>query len=234
MNNQWILKQINWRPVLLRLQHLQFNRKHQQAFLEDLASLIEDGVPASQAIDVIISVSIGITRKVAEAVSVSIAKGQSLADGMQYWFSHAVVEMIRVGETNGALPQTLRAAASTYTQYASTFNAFLTSVLYPLSVVVLALGMTVFIKNSVLNSFLDIRPLAQWPSVGQTLYRIGATIEMAWWLILLAVGDITLQEVFEAVGAHAAGRSTTPSCVPSRRRRAPGQAPAVANSPPTR
>ncbi len=182
-----LFKQLQWQPHGKSLSPLQFSRKHQQAFLEDLASLIEDGVAASQAIDVIISVSIGITKKVAESISVSIAKGQSLADGMQEWFSHAVVEMIRVGESNGALPQTLRAASTTYTQYASTFNAFLTSVLYPLSVVVLALGMTVFIKNSVLNSFIDIKPLADWPPVGKTLYRIGSTIESAWWLILITV-----------------------------------------------
>ncbi len=187
MDTQGLLKELQWEPLRLRWQHLQFGRKYQQAFLEDLAALIEDGVPASQSIDVIISVSGGITKKVAESISVSLAKGQSLADGMQYWFSHAIVEMIRVGETNGALPETLRAASTTYTQYASTLNAFLTSVLYPLSVVVLALGITVFIKNSVLQSFLDIKPLDGWPQVGRSLYHIGAIIQAAWWLILLTV-----------------------------------------------
>ncbi|MBS0349619.1 MAG: type II secretion system F family protein [Proteobacteria bacterium] len=187
MEAQALLKKINWQPLASKVQHLQFTRKYQQAFLEDLASLIEDGVPASQAIDVIISVSAGITKKVAESISVSIAKGQSLADGMQFWFSRAVVEMIRVGETNGALPQTLRAAATTYTQYVSTLNAFLTSVLYPLSVVILALAVTAFIKNSVLQSFIEIKPLSSWPAVGKNLYQMGAFIQAAWWLILLTV-----------------------------------------------
>lgn len=189
---QLLLKNVSWQPVLQQFYHLQFTRKHQQAFLEDLAALIEDGVPASQAIDVIISVSGGIIKRVAESVSVSLAKGQSLADGMQFWFSHPVVEVIRVGESNGALPQTLRAAASTYTNYSSTLNSFLASVLYPLSVVVLALIMTVFIKNSVLTSFLDIKPLAQWPAVGKNLYRIGATVQAGWWLILITVGLLTV------------------------------------------
>jgi type II secretory pathway component PulF len=170
---------------------VQFTRKYQQAFLEDLASLIEDGVPASQAIDVIISVSIGISKKVAEAISMCIAKGQSLADGMQPWFSHAIVEMIRVGESNGALPQTLRACASTYTQYTNTMSTFITAVLYPLSVVILALGITVFIKSSVLSSFLSFKPLATWSDAGKTLYRLGSIMESAWWLILLAIGILT-------------------------------------------
>jgi type II secretory pathway component PulF len=191
MKNLGILKQLNWQPWLLRLQHLQFTRQYQQAFLEDLASLIEDGVPASQAIDVIISVSIGINKKVAEAISTCIAKGQSLADGMQPWFSHAIVEMIRVGESNGALPQTLRACASTYTQYTNTMSTFLAAVLYPLSVVILALGITVFIKDSVLSSFLSFKPLATWTDAGKTLYRLGSIMESAWWLILLAIGILT-------------------------------------------
>jgi len=192
MDNQLSLHGKSWDSLFSRWQRLQFSRKNQQAFLEDLASLIEDGVPASQSIDVIISVSGGIGKKVAESVALSIGRGQSLADGMQFWFSHAVVEIIRVGEASGTLPQTLRAAASTYTEYTSTLNSFLASVLYPLSVVILALGVTVFIKNSVLHSFLDIKPLSAWPQVGQTLYRIASIVEAGWWLILITVVFIAI------------------------------------------
>lgn len=175
-----------------RFQRLQFRRKHQQAFLEDLASLIEDGVPASQAVDVIISVSAGITKTVALSVSQSLGRGQPLADGMQKWFAHTVVEVIRIGESSGTLPQTLRAAANTYTQYTNTLNSFLTSVLYPLTVVILALAVTVFVKNSVLHGFLEIKPVTAWPPAGRTLYRIGATVEAGWWLILLTIGLLAM------------------------------------------
>jgi type II secretory pathway component PulF len=192
MKHQWLLKYPYAVPLMRRLRRAQFSRKPQQAFLQDLAALIEDGVPASQAIDVIIGVSEGIAKKVAEEVAVSIAKGQSLADGMQPWFSHAVVEIIRVGEANGALPQTLRAAANMYSGYAGVLNSFLASVLYPLSVVALALGVTVFVKTSVLHSFLEIKPLASWPDVGKNLYRIGSTVEAGWWLILLTLGLLGL------------------------------------------
>jgi type II secretory pathway component PulF len=187
MNSQTLLNKSYWQPIQHRWRQCQFTRQNQRAFLEDFAALIEDGVPASQAIDVIISVSIGITQAVAKSISASIARGQTLADGMQPWFSHAIVEIIRVGESNGALPQALRSATNMYTSYGATFSAFLTSVLYPLTVLVMALGMTVFIKNSVLHSFLDAKPLAAWPSVGKTLYRMGETIQLGWWLILLTV-----------------------------------------------
>lgn len=188
MKAEWLVKNIDWRPTLKRWQNFQFNRKHQQAFLEDLAALIEDGVPASQAIDLIIGVTTGITKRVAEDIAVSIAKGQSLAEGMKYWFSHTIVEVIRVGESNGALPQTLRASANSFTSYNNAFSAFLTSVTYPISVIILALGITVFVKNSVLEGFLKIKPaLEQWPSAGRYLYHVGALVESGWWLILLTV-----------------------------------------------
>ena len=45
--------------------------------------------------------------------------------------------------------------------------------------------------------------------------------------------DLTVQDVFEAVGANAAGRMTMPSCWPSRTRRVPARALAAASSPPT-
>ncbi len=167
--------------------HLQFTNKRQQAFLEDLSSLIEDGVPASQAIDVIVEVGDGITVAVAKTISKSLAKGQSLADGMQQWFSAPVVEVIRVGESNGTLTETMKAAAETYSDYTTVLNAFLSSILYPASVVVLALIMIVFIKHSVLNSFIEIKPLAQWPTIGKNLYRIGYIVETGWWLMVMTL-----------------------------------------------
>ncbi len=188
MKAEWLVKNIYWQPTLKRWKSFQFNRKHQQAFLEDLAALIEDGVPASQAIDLIIGVTTGITKRVAEDIAVSISKGQSLADGMKQWFSQTIVEVIRVGEANGALSQSLRSAANSFTSYSSALNSLLTSITYPISVIILALGITVFVKNSVLEGFLRIKPaLEQWPAPGRYLYHMGAIVQSGWWLILLTV-----------------------------------------------
>ncbi len=161
-------------------------------------------MPASQAIDVIIEVSEGITKIVAKAISTSLFKGQGLAEGMQAWFSHPVVEVIRVGEASGTLTQTLRAAADTYKDYSSTLSAFLASTLYPLTVMVLALIMTVFIKNSVLTGFVQMKPLAEWPTVGQNLYRIGTWVEGGWWLMIITVILLTIiiNNVLKNVTGH--------------------------------
>src|SRR5690348_9009979 len=84
----------------------QFGNKAQLAFLEDLYLLINDGIPANRAVEMMASVTTGLTHEVAESLSYKIAQGQPLADGMQEWFATNVVEIIRVGEAGGALAQT--------------------------------------------------------------------------------------------------------------------------------
>lgn len=164
---------------------VQFGRKQQQAFLEDLLSLINDGVPINQAIETIRDVSSGITKRVAAHIANQIAQGKLLADGMQDWFKRPLVEIVRAGENSGTLTTTLTAAIQSFAQRSSAITALINGMLYPLTVVLLALGVSVFIKNSVLISFAKIKPVAQWPSVGQTLYYLGEITQTWWWLVFL-------------------------------------------------
>jgi type II secretory pathway component PulF len=166
---------------------LQFGRKQQQAFLEDLSSLMNDGVAVNQAIETIRDVSSGIMQRVAAHIANQIAQGKLLADGMQGWFKRPLVEIIRTGENSGTLTTTLTAATRSFSQQSSAITALINALLYPLTVVLLALGVSVFIKNSVLISFAKIKPVAQWPSVGQTLFYIGEITQTWWWLVLLLI-----------------------------------------------
>src|ERR1700739_4653540 len=89
------------------IKHWQFSNKKQLAFLEDLYLLINDGIPANRAVEMMGQVTTGLTREVALSLSGKIGEGQPLADGMREWFSPNVVEIIRVGESGGALAQTM-------------------------------------------------------------------------------------------------------------------------------
>lgn len=164
---------------------LQFTRKQQKAFLEDLASLINDGVPLNQAIETIRDVSTGITQYIAAHIAHQIAQGKLLADGMNGWFKRPLVEIIRAGENSGTLTRTLAAATQSFAQQSNAIAALLNALFYPLTVVLLALGVSVFIKNSVLISFAKIKPVSTWPSVGQSLFYLGDITQTWWWLILL-------------------------------------------------
>jgi len=174
-----------------RLRHLQFSRKQQQAFLEDLSMLMDDGVPMSQAVDTIRQVSEGSTKQVAAQIARSIAQGKQLAEGMRGWFSRPLIEVIRSGETSGTLAKTIKSAAQSFSQQTNALSTFVSTLVYPTLIVVLAFIMLVFVKQSVLDSFSSIKPIVTWPDIGQTLYRLGYLTQHWWWLVtLIIVGSI--------------------------------------------
>jgi type II secretory pathway component PulF len=169
---------------------LQFGTKSQLAFLEDLYALVNDGIPANRAIDMMSQITKGITREVALSISEKIAQGQPLADGMQEWFAQNVIEIIRVGEAGGALPETMKSAINMLSQRGVAYGAFVAAVSYPLLVIGIACIVIVYLNNSVFVQFRLIKPIDQWPESGRRLVALAQFIESWWWMALLAVGVI--------------------------------------------
>src|SRR3990167_11049282 len=89
--------------VVMAIKHWRFGIKKQLGFLEDFSVLISDGIPANRAIEMMVEVTRGLTHEVALNVSQKIGEGAQLADGMRDWFSPNITEIIRVGESGGAL-----------------------------------------------------------------------------------------------------------------------------------
>ena len=170
-----------------KLQRWQFTSKLQQSFLEDLTALIADGVPVNRSVETIERLSTGVTRNVAQGISSSIARGQLLADGMQGWFANSIVEIVRAGENSGSLIETLQRASTSLSKQTNAIATIISSMLYPLVVIVGALGMLVFIKNSVLESFIAIKPLNQWSETGQNIYHFAVFIQGWWWFLILLI-----------------------------------------------
>jgi len=187
-----------------RFQSWQFTRKQQQAFLEDMLSLIEDGVPATSAIETIREISFGVNKEVARAIETVIAQGKPLADGLEPWFARPIVEIIRAGEMGGTLTGSLRSAVASFASQTGVIRSLINSLLYPLIVVILAMAVLVFIKDSVLVNFLSIKPLSQWPSLGVTLFNFASDIQSWWWLWLLIMACIAY--VMIVVLTHVTGK----------------------------
>lgn len=135
-----------WRALL-------FTRTQQQAFIEDLHSLIEDGVPANQAVQTISQLATGVIKEVADNILLKISEGKLLADGMQNWFSQPIVEIIRAGEEGGTLAENLSAAGRALAHQAKGFAGLVGSIVYPLAVIVMGLIVAIFIKHSVFVNF---------------------------------------------------------------------------------
>lgn len=170
-----------------KIKALFFTRKQQQAFLEDVSALIEDGVPANQAIQSVADIASGTLKEVADNILQKIAEGKLIADGMQGWFPQAIVEIIRAGEEGGTLMENMSAAARALLQQSKGLGSLVNSLVYPLAVVIMGLAVAVFVKNSVFVNFASIKAPEQWPTNGQFLLGVATFVENWWWVILLIV-----------------------------------------------
>ncbi len=176
-----------WTDISTRLKRMQFGNKAQLAFLEDLYILVSDGIPATRAVEMMIQVTTGLSRDVALSVAHKIAEGQLLAEGMRYWFSTNVVEIIRVGEESGALAQTMKSAINTLSQRGGALGALIAAISYPIMVITLACCIIVYLDGSVFQQFREIKPIDQWPEAGRSLLAISQVIQKGWWVLLIVI-----------------------------------------------
>jgi len=173
--------------IVFLFKKMQFGSKAQLAFLEDLYTLVNDGIPPNRAIDMIAQVTTGISKDVARSISKKIGEGQALAEGMKDWFSPNIIEIIRVGEEGGALAQTMKSAINTLTQTSSSLGAILTAVIYPLMVITMACGLIMYLDKSVFAQFRLIKPIEQWPEAGRTLIFTSGIIHNWWWAVVVTI-----------------------------------------------
>lgn len=181
-----------WNQSVISYKHWRFGNKMQLGFLEDLYLLINDGIPANRAIEMMAQITTGLTREVAVSLSQKIAQGQPLAEGMRDWFATNVVEIIRVGEAGGALAQTMKSAINMLSQRGVALGAFFGAVSYPLLVIVIGCIVVVYLNSSVFEQFRMIKPMETWPAAGQRLVAFAKIIENWWWAAIIAIIAIIL------------------------------------------
>lgn len=167
--------------------HMQFGLKAQLAFLEDFYVLVNDGIPANRAIEMMAEVTRGVSRDVALAIGQRISEGKALAEGMREWFPLSVVEIIHVGEEGGALNETIRSAINTLSQRTSSLNALIASISYPILVIVMSCGVIVYLNKSVFVQFAQIKPMEEWPQAGRDLVALATIVESWWWLVIILI-----------------------------------------------
>lgn len=169
---------------------LLFTTTEQQSFLEDLATLIDDGVPANRAIEVIAKLAKGPRKFVVRSLQDKIAQGKPIADGMMGWFSQATIELVRAGEEGGTLAQNIRVAGEALGTKSETFQSLAGSLTYPLVVLITACGVLIYMKNSVFQQFASIKPINEWPKQGQELVALSDFLQAWWWLIIIVIFSI--------------------------------------------
>jgi type II secretory pathway component PulF len=167
--------------------YVAFNRAKQQAFLEDLSSLIADGVSVQQAVVTIQEFSKGVEEKVAKSILTALSEGKYMAEGMENWFPLHIIAIVRSGEEGGTLADTMHAAAEALSQSVSVASSLLSSLAYPFVVLVLACVVAIFLKHSIFSNFATIKPADQWPEIGKTFMYFATIAELWWWAVIIGV-----------------------------------------------
>jgi type II secretory pathway component PulF len=174
-------------------------------FTQQLANLLSSGMPLTVALNSMTHLeSKGISAEVSKELKQDVMEGRSLSDSMAKQpriFSDLYVNMVRAGESSGALVEVLRRMADHFERFAQVQSKFTSALVYPAFVSVVGISIMFFFMTYMLPKFLSIFegmnvPL---PVMTQMLVSISHLFASYWWLMLgIAVAAVILFKRFQA------------------------------------
>jgi type II secretory pathway component PulF len=159
-------------------------------FTQQLANLLHSGMPLTVALNSMTHLETkGISSEVSKELRQDVMEGRSLSDSMTKQpriFSDLYVNMVRAGESSGALVEVLRRMADHFERFAEVQAKFTSALIYPAFVAVVGIGIMFFFMTYMLPKFMTIFqginvPL---PMVTQMLISISHFFSGYWWAIL--------------------------------------------------
>src|SRR5208283_2206805 len=189
-------RRTDWRALLpptLRAAMAQKRKPKLQelaTFTQQLANLLSSGMPLTVALNSMTHLeSKGISADVSKDLKQDVMEGRSLSDAMikqPRIFSDLYVNMVRAGESSGALVEVLRRMADHFERFAQVQSKFSSALVYPAFVCVVGIGIMIFFMSYMLPKFLTIFegmnvPL---PMMTQILVKISHLFAAYWWLML--------------------------------------------------
>src|SRR5262252_2126300 len=179
-------------------------------FTQQLANLLNSGMPLTVALNSMTHLeSKGISADVSKELRQDVMEGRSLSDSMTKQpriFSELYVNMVRAGESSGALVEVLRRMADHFERFAQVQAKFTSALIYPAFVAVVGIGIMFFFMTFMLPRFMTIFqgmsvPL---PFVTQVLIKISNLFAGYWWAMLAAI--VVGFAVFKRLQASEQGR----------------------------
>lgn len=171
-----------------KLTQLTFSRAKKVDFLDDLASLVEDGMAPRTAVSLIASFSKGAVAALASDIETSIANGNGVADGMDGWLDRELVAIIRAGEKGGVLQESLRSAANALQQSSGLAGAVIKSLIYPaILMLVVYFVLRFVVADQLIPELSSIRPLDEWGAEAQNVAALAMTVKEYGWLIPIVI-----------------------------------------------
>ena len=162
-------------------------------FTQQMANLLSSGMPLTVALNSMTHLeSKGIAADVSKELRQDVMEGRSLSDSMAKQpriFSDLYVNMVRAGESSGALVEVLRRMADHFERFAQVQAKFTGALIYPAFVAVVGVGIMFFFMSYMLPKFMTIFeglevPL---PFMTQVLISISHGFAKYWWLIISVI-----------------------------------------------
>jgi type II secretory pathway component PulF len=151
----------------------------------------------------------GISKEVSKELKQDVMEGRSLSDAMSKQpriFSDLYINMVRAGETSGALEPVLRRMADHFERFATVQSKFTSALIYPAFVAVVGVSIMFFFVSFMLPKFMSIFegmnvPL---PFLTQVLLKISYLLKTYWWLMVGMVLVVVI--AFKRIQASDEGR----------------------------
>jgi type II secretory pathway component PulF len=189
----------DWRAILPPALRTAFTKKRKPklqelaTFTQQLANLLSSGMPLTVALNSMTHLETkGIPAEVSKELKQDVMEGRSLSDSMGKQpriFSDLYINMVRAGESSGALVEVLRRMADHFERFAQVQSKFSSALIYPAFVCIVGFGIMFFFMTYMLPTFLTMFQglNVELPIMTQMLIGISHIFSGYWWLMLLLV-----------------------------------------------
>lgn len=169
------------------------------AFTQQLATLVEAGMPLDRALAILEQLAPGprVKAVIADLLH-SVRGGASLSDALAKHhprpFSRLYINMVRSGERGGVLEATLRRLAEFQESRAAFQEAIVSALIYPLVITTVGAGAIIFLMTFVIPRFASIfADMGQAiPLPTQILMTASAAVRGYWWVGVLGLVGVVL------------------------------------------
>jgi type II secretory pathway component PulF len=180
-------------------------------FTQQLANLLQAGMPLSTALNSMTYLETkGIPSDVSRQLKQEVSEGRGLSDAMAKQprvFSDLYVNMVKAGESSGALVDVLRRMADHFEKFAQVQAKFTSALIYPALVCCVGLGLIIFFLTVMLPKFMSLFAgvgFKNLPVMTVMLINISDAFKHYWWL--MAGIALVLVILFKRFQATVSGR----------------------------
>jgi type II secretory pathway component PulF len=180
-------------------------------FTTQLANLLNSGMPLTVALSSMAHLQTkGIPAEVSRDLKQEVTEGRGLSDAMARQpriFSDLYVNMVRAGESSGALVEVLRRMAQHFQRFAEVQATFKSAMIYPVMVICVGILLVTFFMTFMMPKFIDIFNgfNVELPLPTRMLIATSHLFTSYWWLLgAVVIAIIVLFKRFQS--SEAGGR----------------------------